>query len=375
MTRGRVARWGLALLLVCVFGRVLSSYVLLSDKWPDGTVTMQLQLGSPARPLSDGSTSWGPVAESALGEWNQTISRLQFNVVRDSNGAKGDGNGVNNVFFSNDVYGMAFDSTTLAVTTNWLRRNVRTEGDVIFNASLTWDSYGGALRHGTNDFRRVALHEFGHVLGLDHPDDSGQNVSAIMNSHVSSLDRLTADDTSGAQALYGASANTGDTTGGGVTVSFPPRDESLDFRNQLEAKYRDGLRRAASSTFVDTEGDIVWTQEYLRYRVYQCTHQQAIDRVLTQIDGGAAPGVCGNAGAGAVQFPPRNEPLDFRNQLEAKYRDGLKRTPVSTTVDREGDVVWIQEYLRYRVNSCGHAAAVQSVLTQIDGHAAPPVCR
>ena len=76
-----------------------------------------------------------------------------------------------------------------------------------------------------------------------------------------------------------------------------------------------------------------------------------------------------------MQFPPRNEALDFRNQLEAKYRDGLKRGPTSTTVDREGDVVWTQEYLRYRVNSCGHGVAVQNVLTQIDGHAAPPVCR
>ena len=375
MTRSRAARAGLALLLVCAMGRALSSYALLSGKWPDGTVTMQLQLGSPTRPLSDGSSSYGPVAESALGEWNQHISRLQFNVVRDSTGAKGDGNGVNNVFFSNDVYGMAFESATLAVTTNWLRRNVRTEGDVIFNTSLSWDSYGGALRRGTQDFRRVALHEFGHVLGLDHPDDNGQSVSAVMNSHISNADRLTADDISGAQALYGATAGSGVPTGSGVTVSFPPRDESFDFRNQLEAKYRDGLRRAPTPTFVDTEGDIVWTQEYLRYRVYQCTHQQAIDRVLTQIDGNPAPGVCGNAVAGAVQFPPRNEPLDFRNQLEAKYRDGLRRSPVSTTVDREGDVVWTQEYLRYRVNSCGHAVAVQDVLTQIDGHAAPPVCR
>ena len=76
-----------------------------------------------------------------------------------------------------------------------------------------------------------------------------------------------------------------------------------------------------------------------------------------------------------ISFPPRNESLDFRNQLEAKYRDGLRRVALPTFVDTEGDVVWTQEYLRYRVNSCGHAAAVQNVLTQIDGRAAPPVCR
>jgi hypothetical protein len=377
MTRGRFARAGLSILLVALGGHALSSYVLFSDKWPDGTVTMHLQLGPPTRSLSDGSTSYGSIAESALGEWNQTVSRLQFNVVRDSTSGIGDGNGVNNVFFSNDIYGMAFQSTTLAVTTNWLRRNVRTEADVIFNQSRNWDSYSGALRSGTFDFRRVALHEFGHVLGLDHPDENGQTLTSIMNSHISDTDRLTSDDVQGAQALYGAGAGGGQPTGGGsgVTVSFPPRDESFDFRKQLENKYRDGLGRGPTSTFVDTEGDIVWTQEYLRYRVFQCTHQQAIDRVLTQIDGNPAPGVCGDATAGTVQFPPRNEPLDFRNQLEAKYRDGLRRGPTSTTVDREGDVVWTQEYLRYRANSCGHGVAVQSVFAQIDGRAAPPVCR
>jgi hypothetical protein len=377
MTRGRFTRAGLPILLVALGGRALSSYVLLSDKWPDATVTLHLQLGSPSGSLSDGSTSYGSIAESALGEWNQTVSRLQFNVVRDSTSAIGDGNGVNNVFFSNDIYGMAFQSTTLAVTTNWLRRNVRTEADVIFNQSRTWDSYSGALRSGTIDFRRVALHEFGHVLGLDHPDENGQTLTSIMNSHISNIDRLTSDDIEGAQALFGAGSGGGQPTGGGsgVTVSFPPRDESFDFRKQLEDKYRDGLGRGPTSTFVDTEGDIVWTQEYLRYRVFQCTHQQAIDRVLTQIDGNPAPGVCGNATAGTVQFPPRNEPLDFRNQLEAKYRDGLRRGPTSTTVDREGDVVWTQEYLRYRANSCGHGVAVQSVFAQIDGRAAPPVCR
>src|ERR1700687_2931196 len=52
----------------------------------------------------------------------------------------------------------------------------------------------------------------------------------------------------------------------------------------------------------------------------------------------------------AVSFPPRNETFVFRLQLEAKYRDGLNRSPTTTFVDNEGDIVWDQEYLRYRVS-------------------------
>src|SRR4029453_9686971 len=52
------------------------------------------------------------------------------------------------------------------------------------------------------DFRRIAIHEFGHTLGLDHPDQDGQHVSAIMNSHISDVDTVQADDIAGAEALY-----------------------------------------------------------------------------------------------------------------------------------------------------------------------------
>jgi hypothetical protein len=148
-------------------------------------------------------------------------------------------------------------------------------------------------------------------------------------------------------------------------VNFPPRNEPLDFRRALEIKYRDGLRRPSTQSFVDLEGTIVWTQEYLRYRVNQCGHADAVQRVFRQIDGAGIQPVCSTTEQ--VIFPPRQEPFDFRVQLEVKYRDGLRRPASQTFVDVEGDIVWTQEYLRYRVSGCSHVTAQERVFSQIDG--------
>ena len=167
-----------------------------------------------------------------------------------------------------------------------------------------------------------------------------------------------------------------ESTAGPAAVTFPPRNEPLEFRNALEAKYRDGLRRSAGATYVDAEGTVVWTMEYLRYRVDLCSHADAVSRVMQQIDGQGVPASCGNSPT--ATFPPRNEPLAFMQQLEVKYRDSLRRTAGSSFVDVEGNIVWTQEYLRYRVSGCSHASAQQKVFDQIDGRGvqadcAPPV--
>jgi hypothetical protein len=39
-----------------------------------------------------------------------------------------------------------------------------------------------------------------------------------------------------------------------------------------------------TTTFVDAEGDIVWTLEYLRYRLSACGHAEAESKVFAQID-------------------------------------------------------------------------------------------
>jgi hypothetical protein len=180
------------------------AYSLASQRWTSSPIALQLQLDTspPARTLLDGSTAWWQVAEVALSEWNAAIADVQFSSVRNSTAALGAPNGFNNVFFGSTVYGDSWGSGVLAVTITYTSGLRRVESDVVFKASLPWDSYRGNLRAAT-DFKRVALHEFGHVLGLDHPDEAGQAVTALMNSTVSNLDGLVADDLSGAQAAYG----------------------------------------------------------------------------------------------------------------------------------------------------------------------------
>ena len=61
--------------------------------------------------------------------------------------------------------------------------------------------------------------------------------------------------------------------------------------------------------------------------------------------------------------------------FEALSRPLLRQLDaVLTAVDVEGAVVWITEYLRYRLNRCGHAAAVEKVMLQIDGRGVQPPC-
>ena len=207
----------------------LHAYTLTGSHWYTSTISMQLQLGPNSAPLTDGSASWGASAEDALATWNHQIGQTRFTVVRDSTAPIAQGNRQNNVFFSNDVYGQAWGTGVLAVTLTFTSGGTQSvECDVLFNQTLQWNSYRGAL-YGTAtgtvfDFHRVAMHEFGHVLGLDHPDQAGQSVVAIMNSRISNLDTLASDDIAGAQSIYGA--NTSTVTA--PTITTPPANQTVN---------------------------------------------------------------------------------------------------------------------------------------------------
>lgn len=202
------------LCLLLLFGllRPIAGYVLEGPVWPDkSTAIMQLDLGPTNVVLDDGLASWDASAADALGLWNAHMDAFQFNWSFETGSSQKSGDGINSVFFSNSVFGDGFGEDVLAVTVTLFdfgQVEVTRESDVVVNQSYNFNSYRGPLKPGdlssrVYDIHRVLLHEFGHVLGLDHPDDKGQNVTAIMNSVIGDLDTLAPDDIAGAESLYG----------------------------------------------------------------------------------------------------------------------------------------------------------------------------
>jgi hypothetical protein len=189
------------------------AYVLSDGRWRDGVAVVYVGMSGTA----PNGRPWKEALISAMQQWNATPFRFVVDeryadpcsgYTRSSTSQgfpAGNGDRRNGIDFRADVCGNEFGAGVLAITLNLgtatnLGFNHIVEADIVFNSAVNWSIYDGPRRSQV-DFGRVALHELGHVLGLNHEPAE----RAIMAPNIGDLDALTTDDIAGATRLYGGS--------------------------------------------------------------------------------------------------------------------------------------------------------------------------
>ncbi len=208
-------------LLIAVLGLSCATtyaYNVSGTKWP-GAAT-HLYIGIPGTAPS--GVTWSEALRRSALDWTantpftfNTISSYKdpcngYSVNSQASGfPDGQGDGLNGTDFTTTVCGNNYGTNVLAVTLVYTESNLLgafdiTEADVVFNANSRFDIYDGTMSQSRGtDFERVALHEFGHVIGMSHE----QSATSIMRATIGNSFTLQDDDIAGATALYNGYRN------------------------------------------------------------------------------------------------------------------------------------------------------------------------
>ena len=184
-----------------------SAYLIDGTKWLRGEAEFYVAVPG----FSASGISWNDAVIEALNDWtNNTV--FNFTVVEEDRDPCAV-DGYSSIDFSEDFCGSEFGENTLAVA---VRRfavqslgppNI-TEGDIVVKGGERYDIFDGPLApfgflNNGLDFKRIALHELGHVIGLDHEEAN----PAIMAPTISDVFELQEDDIAGVEALYSSISN------------------------------------------------------------------------------------------------------------------------------------------------------------------------
>ena len=199
--RAATAALVLLLALPAFFPSGARGYVLLNSRRPNGAYVFDVGLSLSGGTVSPSGPTWDAAFTQAAGSWNaaSALVDLQVNTGVAHDSCVTD-DGIDTAQFTPDVCGTGFGSTELAIARRIFSAGggYTIDGAILFKDSVNWDVYAGALKSGQSDFRRVAVHELGHLLGLDHESVA----TSIMNPTISDLELPQPDDVDGLVALY-----------------------------------------------------------------------------------------------------------------------------------------------------------------------------
>ncbi len=169
---------------------------------PDGTAVAgtTTNLVSTFNQTYGSTTPWQRAIEDAAAWW-ETYANINFTIVSDNGAPLGSGNYQqgNPNFGDIRIGGYALPQSTLAFTIAPPPANGdSSSGDIMFNTAAPIGTQGGY------DLESIAIHEFGHALGLGHSSSSS---SVMYATYQGTKNSLIQDDINGVQAIYGARVN------------------------------------------------------------------------------------------------------------------------------------------------------------------------
>ena len=213
-------------LCVLLFPKFALAFDADEQIWLNGETTFKVnfQQSDPGLTAAD-QARFQTAFEEAMSIWTDS-STFRFNLDNSeaadpcASSASEPDNGVR---FKSDDCGTAFGGSTLAVQSAFFSNGVRQRSVIVFNSAKNWDLYSGPLQNGANDFKRVAVHELGHSLGLGH-----ENIQrSIMRATVSTLEVPQQDDLDGVSFMYDK-----DSDGTGIAQDNCPDTANADQADQ-----------------------------------------------------------------------------------------------------------------------------------------------